>query len=93
LHADGSGYISIARQGRIALEYILAELEEPRHELDFRDSLVIFERMQQGGYYDVCDDESAMTKIRHNESRIAHEGWRAVYREILEDLCPESASE
>lgn len=55
--------------------------------------MVVFERMQHGGYYDTCNDESAMAEIRRNESRVVHDGWRDVYRQMLEELCPESMSE
>jgi hypothetical protein len=50
--------------------------------------MTVFERMQQGGYYDVCSDDASMDSIRRNESRIRHDGWRDYYRQSLYDLCP-----
>lgn len=88
IHPPTTGLaLPIAKQGKPALDYILKQLEHPKHELDFRDSMVVFERMQQGGYYDICSDATAMEVIRHNESRISHSGWRDVYKQMLEDLC------
>ena len=81
--------LPIAKQGKPALDYILEQLEQPQHELDYRDALVVFDRMQEGGYYNVCGDEPAMDAIRRNESRISHTGWREVYRHMLDDLCTE----
>lgn len=85
--------LPIAKQGKPALDYILQQLEHPKHELDFRDSMVVFERMQRGGYYDLCSDATAMKAIRHNENRISHVGWRDVYRQMLKDLCQGTTGE
>lgn len=85
--------LPIAKQGKSAVDYIFDQLVQPRHELDFRDSMVVFKRMQQGGYYDICGDEGAMETLRRNEGRISHPGWRDVYRQMLDDLCPESELE
>jgi len=81
--------LPIAKQGKRAANYILEQLEQPRHELDFRDSMVVFKRMQKGGYYDICGDEGVMEAIRRNENRITHSGWREVYRQMLDGLCLE----
>lgn len=81
--------LPIAKKGKPALDYILEQLEQPNGDLDFRDSMVVFNRMQWGGYYNVCGDEQAMTAIRRNESRITHAGWRDVYQQMLRRLCAE----
>lgn len=94
IHPPTTGLaLPIAKQGKPALDYILQQLEHPKHELDFRDSMVVFERMQQGGYYDVCGASTAMEAIRRNENRISHAGWRDVYRQMSEDLCRETTGE
>ncbi len=79
--------LPIAKKGKLALDYILQELKHSRNEPDYRDSLVVFERMQQGGYYDICSDGAAMTEIIANKDKITHLGWRGLYEEVLDDLC------
>lgn len=82
--------IPIAERGKEALRFILRELEDSRGDLNFRDSMVVFEKMQKKGYYDVCADDSAMERIRKNEEKIEYRGWRELYREMAYDLCNES---
>lgn len=83
--------LPIAKKGYMALEYIILQLRESENEPDFRDALVVFERMQQGGYYNVCGDPTAMETIRRNEYKISHLGWREVYSQMAGDLCYEVA--
>lgn len=80
--------LPIAKQGKSALNYIIEQLENPEHELDYRDALVVFDRMQRDGYYNVCSDRAAMEAIRRNKTKISHAGWRDVYQQMLDDLCP-----
>lgn len=79
--------LPIAKQGKSALIFILKQLENPKHELDYRDALVIFDRMQRDGYYNVCSDRVAMEAIRRNKTKISHAGWRDIYQQMLDDLC------
>lgn len=81
--------LPIAKQGKPALDYILQQLEKSVNEADFRDSLVVFQTMQWGNYYNVCSDTPAMAAIRRNENKISHPGWRDIYRQMLEALCRE----
>jgi hypothetical protein len=79
--------LPIAKQGKPALDYILEQLEQPNHELDVRDSLVVFDRMQRGGYYDVCGDDETMEVIRKNAIKISDQDWRDIYNRMLGRMC------
>lgn len=79
--------IPLAKRGKPALDYILNELDHSKNDLEFRDSLVVFQTMQWGGHYNVCTDAVAMNKIRGNENKIHDAGWRDVYSQMLGGLC------
>ncbi|UVT16494.1 MAG: hypothetical protein H8K04_02705 [Nitrospira sp.] len=76
-----------AKRGQPALEFILEKLDHSRNDLDFRDSLVVFQHMQWGGYYNICGDTVAMNKIKANEDKIRNADWRGVYNQMLKGLC------
>lgn len=79
--------IPIAKRGQPALEFILGELDHSQNDLDFRDSLVVFQTMQWGGYYNICRDTVAMRKIKDNEVKIRNAGWRNVYKQMMNGIC------
>lgn len=79
--------LPIAKRGKPALDYILGQLEQSENDLDFRDSLVVFQTMQWGHHYDVCGDESAMAAIARNEQNVGDPDWRNVYSAMYGDLC------
>lgn len=79
--------IPIAKRGQTALEFVLGELDHSQNDLDFRDSLVVFQTMQWGGYYNICHDTVAMVKIKDNEGKIRNADWRGVYNKMLKGLC------
>ncbi len=88
IHPPTTGLaLPIAKQGKPALDYILKQLEQSQDDLDFRDSLVVFQTMQWGGFYDICGDEVAVVAITRNESKISHPDWHDVYSQMLGDLC------
>jgi hypothetical protein len=80
--------LPVAKQGKAALTYILRQTEQSQNDLDFRDSLVVFQSMQRRGYYDVCGDEEAMQAIRSNEGKIRDPDWRGTYSRMLSRMCP-----
>ena len=77
----------IAKRGEIALDYVLDQVRDSENDLDFRDSMVIFREMENGGYYGVCEDEIAIQEITANADKISHPDWRAIYNQMLENLC------
>ena len=77
----------IAKQGKSALDYVLQQIRNSENDLDFRDSMIIFREIEKKGYYQVCKDQRAIQEIRENENKIQHKDWRAIYHEMLEDLC------
>lgn len=79
--------IPIARQGQPALEFILGKLDHSENDLDFRDSLVVFQTMQWGGYYNICRDTAAITRIKDNAKKIRDADWRNVYKQMLNGIC------
>lgn len=88
IHPPATGLaLPLARKGKPALDYILEQLSKSENDLDFRDSLVVFQMMQWGGHYNVCADVAAMEVIKSNKMRIHHAAWRNVYSQMLHDLC------
>ncbi len=88
IHPPPTGLaLPLAKRGKPALYHILGQLERSENDLDFRDSLVVFQTMQWGGYYSVCADAGAMGAIERNEQKITHPDWRNVYRQMLGELC------
>lgn len=88
IHPPATGLaIPLAKKGKPALDFILNELHGSKNDLDFRDSLVVIQTMQWGGYYDVCGDATAMDAIRKNQGKIRNPAWRKVYGQMLDDVC------
>lgn len=79
--------IPIAKRGQTALDYILKELDHSQNDLDYRDSMVVFQTMQWGGYYNICRNSVAINRIKGNENRIRNVEWRNIYSQMLEGLC------
>ncbi len=77
----------IAKKGQQAIEYVLEQLKTSNNDLDFRDSLVIFDAVQRGDYYDICSDSRVIKTIRANNLKVKNLDWRKVYNQILEGLC------
>jgi hypothetical protein len=80
----------IAKGGKKSLYFILNTLHSSGSDLDYRDSMVIFQTMQWGGYYDVCSDPWAMMEIRGNEGLISNSDWKKVYGDMLIRLCKQN---
>lgn len=88
IHPPPTGLaLPIAKRGKPALDHILGQLEQSGKDLDFRDSLVVFQTMQWGGHYDICGDSTAMAVIGRNQRKIQHPDWRHVYGQMLGELC------
>lgn len=88
IHPPSTGLaIPIAKRGKIAADYILRRLDTSKNDLDFRDSMVVFQSMQWGGHFDLCGHPKYMNEIAGNASKIEYEGWRKVYLEMLKELC------
>jgi hypothetical protein len=79
--------IPIARRGKPALDFVLHELQIGASDLDYRDSMVVFQTMQWGRHYDICADEVALKRIQANAALIRSPDWRKVYEEMLQNLC------
>lgn len=91
IHPPATGLaIVLARQGKPALDYILTSLDSTNNDLDYRDSMVVFQMMEWGNYYRICADESMLSRIKKNQYRIQNPGWRRVYVEMLAELCRSS---
>lgn len=89
IHPPTTGLAApIAKQGKLAADFVLQELRRSSNDLDFRDSLRIFSDMRGGGYYDVCSNPVAISEIRRNEEKIRDDDWRNIYRQMLSHLCP-----
>jgi hypothetical protein len=77
----------LAKEGQVAADYILEQLEESTNDLDYRDSLVVFQRMQNKGYYDICGKTDYMNRLKRNGEKIKNAGWKEVYSKMLSNLC------
>lgn len=77
----------LARRGGSMFRFILSRLEITDRDLDYRDSLTVFQSMQQHGDYLVCEDIDAMKTIQSNQQKIRNLDWRRVYGEMLSRLC------
>jgi hypothetical protein len=77
----------LAKHGKLAFDYIAAQIEQSENDLDYRDSMTVFEFMQRGGYYDICGDDMAVSIVRENQHRIRNADWKTVYQERLRRLC------
>ena len=69
------------------LRFILKKLESTTSDLDYRDSMVVFQMMQWHGDYAVCADGEVLSRIRSNQDKIDNPDWRRVYGEMLKELC------
>lgn len=88
IHPPATGLAGpIAKKGKVAADYILEQLAATKNQLDHHDALVVFQRMQWGGYFDVCGTPGYLEKLRANEARISRQGSREIYREMLSRLC------
>lgn len=88
IHPPATGLaIPLAKKGKPALHFILNELKKSQNDLDFRDSLIVVQSMQSGGYYDVCGDSVSMSALRENQAKIRNPGWQRVYEQMLYDVC------
>jgi hypothetical protein len=88
IHPPATGLAQVlARQGETALRFILGKLESSRNDLDYRDSMVVFQMMQWHGDYAICANGEVMSKIKGNQSKIENPAWRQVYGEMLAELC------
>jgi hypothetical protein len=84
--------LPLARRGKEALDYILHELQSGAKDLDYRDSMVVFQTMQWGHHYDICADDVALKRIQANAALIRSPDWRKVYEEMLQTLCTRATS-
>lgn len=80
--------IPLAKQGRVAADYILEQLTTTENEGDYHESLMVFLFMKRDGYLNVCGDSDYLNRIRANEFKIQRKGSREIYREMLSSLCP-----
>lgn len=88
IHPPATGLaIVLAGRGEPMLKYILGRLEMAKSDLDYRDSMRVFQMMERKGSYHICADESALAKIRANQDRIRNIEWRRVYGDMLGELC------
>lgn len=77
----------LARRGKQAVEYVLDQVDGSKNDLDYRDSLLVFEFMQNDGYYPVCTDARVMGVLAENERAISDMAWRAHYHDKLARVC------
>lgn len=88
IHPPATGLAEVlARRGEPMLRFILKSLESTENDLDYRDSMVVFQMMQWGGHYGICSDRTILSRIRSNQDRIGDPRWRQVYAEMLKELC------
>lgn len=88
IHPPSTGLaVPLAKKGKPALDFILTKLDDSKNDLDFRDSMVVIQVMQWGGYYDVCGDAAAMHAVRENRKKIRSPEWRQVYDQMLHEVC------
>jgi len=81
----------LAKQGRVAADYILEQLRMTKNENDYHDSLVVFTYMRWEGTFNVCEEPSYLSRIHANALKIRRTGSREVYQEMLGRLCPAPA--
>jgi hypothetical protein len=77
----------LARQGEPMLKFILKSLESAKSDLDYRDSMVVFQMMQWHGDYAICANADALARIKSNQDKIGNTDWLRVYGEMLGELC------
>ncbi|MFT3821920.1 MAG: hypothetical protein QM750_30610 [Rubrivivax sp.] len=88
IHPPATGLAEVLARGHEPmLRFILRRLESTRNDLDYRDSMVVFQTMQWHGDYSICGDEAAFSKIKSNQYRIENADWQRVYGEMLQELC------
>lgn len=68
------------------MDYVLRMVAASAKDMDYVDSLEIFEAMVRGRHYLVCADIEAMEQIEANGNKIAHEDWRKYYQRDLQRL-------
>ena len=76
----------IAKRGKIALDYVLEQLDQSTNEQEFYASIEIFRAMARQNYYPLCQDASTMNKILDNQSKILYPGMRNLYKKKLGHL-------
>jgi hypothetical protein len=77
----------LAKRGKLAFDYIVAQIEQSGNDLDYRDTMTVFEFMQRDGYYDICGDNMAISIVRENQYKIRNADWKTMYQERLRRLC------
>lgn len=88
IHPPATGLAEVlARQGEPMLKLILKSLESTKSDLDYRDSMVVFQMMQWHGDYAICASADVLARIKSNQGRIGSSDWRRVYGEMLAELC------
>lgn len=88
IHPPATGLAAVlARQGEPMLQFILKSLEASKNDLDYRDSMVVFQMMQWHGDYAICDNGDILSRIKNNQNKINNLAWRKVYGEMLKELC------
>ncbi|MYF31087.1 MAG: hypothetical protein F4169_19985 [Gammaproteobacteria bacterium] len=83
---DSKAADTIAKRGKPAMDYVLRMVAASGKDMDYVDSLEIFEAMVRGRHYLVCADIEAMEQIEANGNKIAHEDWRKYYQRDLQRL-------
>jgi len=87
-HPPATGLAAVlARGGEPMLRFILKELESTKRDLDYRDSMVVFQSMQWHGDFAICADRETIARIRGNQEKIVHSEWRRIYAEMFRELC------
>ena len=76
----------IAERGAEAVPFFVSKLKVDEDDIAVRDILLIFERMEASGSYDVKADASLMTLLTSKVSEMKDKGWQDTCLKKLERI-------
>ena len=83
--------IPLARQGKVAADYVLEQLPTSRNDTDHLNGLFIFEMMRWRQHFNVCEEAGYLERLKSGGTRIRSEDVKKLYAERIAQLCPTSA--
>jgi hypothetical protein len=75
--------LPIAERGRAALPFLTEQLKASKDDVEVRDLLLVFERMDSIGAYKVHDDPHLITLLTSRISEMKDPGWRDTSLKML----------
>ena len=76
----------IAEKGSVAIPLLIDHLNADDDDFTVRDTLLVLERMQSSGSYDVKSDAAVMTTLDSKVSTVKDKEWRTTCLKMLERI-------